>query len=159
MRYRHERWHIAPFALASKTRYYNAVPADTDLSVANSVVLNGMGQPVILRPGRNGGQLRTGNPGNSGRPAPEVRQRALNAFDRHALPELRRLASSAVKEKDRIAAANVLAKAGFSPSDAVSLEDHPEWQSRIGALRAALVEVCGEELAGQVITRAMELSV
>lgn len=43
-------------------------------------------------------------------------------------------------------------------ADATSLEEHPEWQSRIGALRQALVELCGEELAGQVITRAMELS-
>ena len=70
----------------------------------------------------HGGAIRNGSePGNTpgtGRPPSEVKRRALKAFDEKALPVLEDLAVTAAKDKDKIAAAAVLAKTGLS--DAVS---------------------------------------
>lgn len=49
-------------------------------------------------------------------------------------------------------------KYGLGTKDEVSLTDHPQWQSRMTALRAALVEIVGDETATQVILRADELA-
>ncbi len=69
-------------------------------------------------------------------------------------------ASIADSLANRLKASEQTLKYGLpTKADATSVEDHPEFARKVGALRQALVELCGEELAGRVVARASELSV
>lgn len=64
------------------------------------------------QPGRNGGRLRRGNPGNKGggRPTSEIRQRCADSFDKHIATAEAILADKDASNGDKIRALDVLGK-------------------------------------------------
>jgi hypothetical protein len=66
-----------------------------------------------VQPGKNGGKLRKGNPGNkggTGRPPAEIRQRCADGFDRHIATAEAILNSPDASNTDKIRALDVLGK-------------------------------------------------